>query len=209
MFIGRIEMNKLLVRSALACGALLVGSGTALAADPQDNPSGFYVGAGWGQFNLDIDNVEELGSSISNVAKGDDDAWKIFAGYRVNPYLSFEAAYIDFGAPSNGFDTAGTHGNFTADISGFAPYIIGTLPLGPVELFLKAGYYYYDVDVAVDLDSPGPGFDSSSSENDFLWGGGVGVTVFDHLHLRAEYEAVDIERADKADAIWLSGAWRF
>jgi opacity protein-like surface antigen len=201
-------MNKLLVRSALACGALVLGSGAAFAA-PADNPSGFYVGAGWGKFNLDINSIEDLGSSISSVAKSDDDAWKIFAGYRVNPYLSFEAAYIDFGAPSDRFTATGSNGNYRVAISGFAPYIIGTVPLGPVEIFAKAGYYYYDSNVRIDLDNPGPDIDSTHSGNDFLWGGGLGVTVLDHLNLRAEYEAVDIDRAKNSDAIWLSAAWRF
>ena len=201
-------MKKLLVKTALACSVLALASGAANAA-PEDNPSGFYVGGGWGQFNLDIDNAEDLGQSIGDIASSDDNAWKLFAGYRVNPYLAFEAAYIDFGSPGDRIDTSGVHGNYHVDISGFAPYIIGTLPLGPVEIFAKAGYYYYDSDVQIDLDAPGPDIDSSSSGNDFLWGGGIGFTIADHLHLRVEYEAVDVERAENSDAVWLSGAWRF
>lgn len=187
-------------------GALAFSGVSAMA---QDNPSGPYVGAGWGQFNLGIDSLSEAGSAINDIAEADDNAWKIFAGYRVNPYLAFEGAYIDFGGPSDRFDATGSDGNYRVDISGFAPYVIGTIPLGAVELFGKAGYYFYDAEVRVELDSPGPSIRSKSSESDFLYGGGVGLTLAGQLNLRVEYEVVDIDRAESSDAIWLSGSWRF
>jgi OOP family OmpA-OmpF porin len=199
-------MNKAIVATAAMMG--LIASVPATSAEI-DNPSGFYIGGGWGQFNLDIDDLEEAGSAISDIADSDDNAWKLFVGYRFNPYIALEAAYIDFGAPGDSFDASGTHGNYEVDISGFAPYLIGTIPLGPVELFGKIGYYFYDIDLQIDLDSPGPDIDSSSSESDFVYGAGLGFTIAERLHLRAEYEVVDIEGADDSNAMWLSGAWRF
>ena len=154
------------------------------------------------------DNLEEAGSAITSIAKSDDNAWKIFAGYRFNPYFSLEAAYIDFGDPGNNFSATGTNGNYKVGLSGFAPYAIGTIPVGPVELFAKVGYYFYDVDLKVDFDRPGPDIDSSHSEDDFLYGIGAGITIGDHLHLRAEYEIVDLN-SGQSDAMWLSAAWRF
>ncbi len=200
-------MNKAILAAAAAIGGVAaLASGTALA---DDNPSGPYVGVGWGQFNLGIDNLSEAGSAISSITKSDDNAWKVFGGYRVNPYLAFEAAYIDFGRPSDRFDATGTDGNYRVDLSGFAPYVIGTVPLDPVELFGKIGYYFYDVNVRVDFDAPGPDIDSKHSDSDFLYGGGIGVTLLERLAIRAEYEVVDLDRAPNSDAIWLSGAWRF
>jgi hypothetical protein len=35
------------------------------------------------------------------------------------------------------------------------------------------------------------------------------MTFFEHLHGRLEYEKIDSNVVDDADAIWLSGAWRF
>jgi opacity protein-like surface antigen len=98
--------------------------------------------------------------------------------------------------------------DFSVDLSGFAPYVIGTIPLGPVELFGKVGYYFYDVDASVDLDD-GPDFDSTSSEQDLLYGFGVGMTFFERLNARLEYEKIDSGRIDDADALWFSGQWRF
>jgi OmpA-OmpF porin, OOP family len=95
-------------------------------------------------------------------------------------------------------------------VDGFAPYVVGTIPLGIFELFGKVGYYFYDVDLEVNSDTSGlPDLDSSSSEEDLLYGGGVGVTLFEHLNVRLEYELIDSDVLDDADAIWLSGAWRF
>jgi OOP family OmpA-OmpF porin len=199
-------MNKAFVVTAAAIfGMAGLAPGTASA---QENPEGLYVGAGWGQFNLGIDNLSEAGSAISSIAKSDDNAWKVFAGYRFNPYIAIEAAYIDFGHPSDRFEATGANGNYRVALSGFAPSLIGTVPVGPVELFAKLGYYYYNVDVRVDFDTPGPSLDSSHSGSDLIYGGGVGLTLADHLQLRAEYEVVDLDRGN-SDAVWLSAAWRF
>jgi hypothetical protein len=35
-------------------------------------------------------------------------------------------------------------------VNGFAPYVVGTVPICPVELFAKAGYLFYDLEVDVD-----------------------------------------------------------
>jgi OOP family OmpA-OmpF porin len=200
-------MNKLAVAAAVLSVGLLPE--LALAATEHANPSGPYVGVGWGQMDLDIHNLSDVGTATSNIVKSRDDAWKLFAGYRVNPYLAVEAAYIDFGKHNEHFDSSGSNGNYQVNMSGFAPYIIGTVPLGNWDLFAKAGSYFYNVKVKVDFDNPGPDLNSSHSRNDFLYGGGVGYTIAERVHLRAEYEVVDVTNAKNSDAIWLSAAWHF
>lgn len=200
-------MNKFISTIALLSAGIFPAM--AHSAPTQKNPDGPYVGVGWGQFDLDIQNLSDVGTATSDIVKSDSDAWKAFAGWRLNPYLAFEAAYIDFGRVGDRFTASGSDGNYDVDISGFAPYIVGTLPLGPVEVFAKAGSYFYDVKLDVDFDNPGPDVDSSHSRNDFLYGGGVGVTIADHVTLRAEYETVEIKNAKDSDAFWLSAAWRF
>ncbi len=93
-------------------------------------------------------------------------------------------------------------------MTGFSPTVIGTIPLGPVELFGKAGYYFYDLDTRVDFSS-GPFLESRHSRSDFLFGAGVGVTLLHHLNLRAEYERVEVQNASGSDVFWLSPSWRF
>jgi opacity protein-like surface antigen len=200
-------MNKIAVATAVLSTGLLPG--LALAAVDQANPGGPYVGVGWGQMNLNIHNFSDVGTATSNIVKSKDNAWKLFAGYRINPYLAVEVAYIDFGKHSDRFSATGSNGNYQVKMSGFAPYIIGSVPLGNFDLFAKAGSYFYSVKLNVDFDNPGPDLNSSHSRNDFLYGGGLGYTVADLIHLRAEYEVVDVTNAKNSDAIWLSAAWHF
>ena len=175
-----------------------------------ENPSGPYVGGGFGQFNLEIDNLGDAGQSIIDVVKSDDSSWKVFAGWRLNPYLSLEAAYINLGDPNDRFSSAGSDGDYRVKMDGFSPNLIGTLPLGPIELFAKVGYYIYNVDIHTQLDNPGTNFvDSSHSRSDFVYGGGVGMTFLEHLHVRAEYEVFDLENYSDSNALWVSAAWRF
>lgn len=195
-------------RSLLAVLVLAVG-GAGGVAYAQDNTSGFYLGAGVGQFNVQIDDIDQTDEAIERL-DDDDAAWKAFVGYRFNPYIAVEGAYVDLGNPGSRTDASGSSGDFRVRLKGFAPYVIGTLPLGPIELFGKIGYYFYDVDLRVDIDDPlAPDIDSSKSNEDLLYGVGIGATVLQHLNLRLEYERIDSDVIDDADAIWLSGAWRF
>ncbi len=197
------------MKRGFLAATVLALSGVTGAAYSADNDSGFYLGGGVGQFNVKIDDIDDTDNAIERL-KDDDTAWKAFAGYRVNPYLSLELAYIDFGNPNGRATASGSSGDYQVKLSGFAPYVIGTIPLGPVELFGKIGYYFYDVDLTADIDNPtSPDFRSSSSDEDLLYGFGAGITLFDHLHARLEYERIDSDVLDDADAIWLSGAWRF
>jgi OOP family OmpA-OmpF porin len=202
----KAHMNVL--SSMIVSGVMVAVPAVSIAADTE-NPTGPYVGGSVGQFNLELDNLDDVDDAAATIRDSDDNAWKVFAGYRFLPYLGIEAAYIDFGNPGDRFDSSGTDGNYDVNVSGFAPSLIATVPLGPVELFAKVGQYYYDVDTHIDLDSPGPDIDTSYSRNDFLWGGGVSLVVIERLELRAEYEKVEIEDARDSNAFWLGAAWRF
>lgn len=189
--------------------AMMLALGASAASAQEANDHGFYLGAGVGQFNVQIDDVDQTDEAIQRL-DDNDRSWKGFIGWRFNKFLSLEAAYIDFGKASDDFSSSGTSGDYSVRVSGVAPYVIGTLPLGPVELFGKVGYYFYDVRAAVDIDDPlTPDLSSKSSENDFMYGAGAGVTFLQHLNVRLEYERIDSDVIDDADALWLSAAWRF
>lgn len=202
-------MNRAVVLAMMAVGA---GAGSlvcasALAQSAADNERGFYLGGGVGQFNLKLDSVDQTDNAIRRL-DDNDTAWKGFVGYRFAPFLAVEAAYVDFGRPKDRFTTAGSGGDFSAKVSGFEPSLVGTIPIGPLELFGKVGYLFYDVKASVDLDN-GPGFDSSSNEQDFTYGGGVGMTFLGHLNARLEYQRIDSSVINDADAFWFTGQWRF
>jgi OOP family OmpA-OmpF porin len=191
---------------------LLVSALVVAVAAPAfaNNPSGPYVGGGFGQFDLHIENLNDVGQAVTTIAHSNDDAWKVFAGWRFNPYIALEGAYIDLGKPGGGYADSGSDGRYNVSFDGFAPTVIGSIPLGPVELFAKAGYYYYDVKLNVNVNSVDTAHVESSHERaDFLYGGGVGVTIANHLHLRGEYEQINLADYHSSDALWLTAAWRF
>ncbi len=197
------------ITSAATLLSLTIASALAHGQGVSDNSSGPYVGIAWGQFNLNLKNLNDVGAAVDTVTDSSDNAWKAYAGYRFNPYWSVEGAYIDFGSPNDSFQGTGSNGNYRVKMSGFAPNLIGTLPLGPVELFGKVGYYYYQVDTRVNFSTGGPNIQSKHTRSDYLYGVGVGMTFFEHFNVRAEYERIDIQNANNSDAFWLGGGWRF
>jgi hypothetical protein len=85
-----------------------------------------------------------------------------------------------------------------------APSVVGTLPLGPIELFARAGIMFYEVDLNL---TGGRVIDESGE--DLVWSAGIGLDVAERLNLRLEYEKIDIQELDEADALWLNVAWKF
>jgi opacity protein-like surface antigen len=195
------------MKKALLAGALVAA--TMSTAALADNPTGFYVGGGFGRFNLDIDSPADFGNGINAAVDDNDNSYKILAGYRFAPFIALEAAYVNLGEPGDAISSAGSNGRYSLKADGFAPAVIGTIPVGPLELSGKLGYYYYDVDVRTNLNTGGSQFVTGHSRNDFFYGAGLGITFIDHLNVKVEYERLDLENYDKSDVVWLTGAWRF
>ena len=128
----------------LAAALFAIGVTPAFA----DNERGLYLGGGVGLFNIEVDTVEGFDS--------DDTVYKVFAGWRFAPFIAVELDYLDLGAPEDRIQgpcrltpELPMHEpiDVEAEISGVAPYLIETLPLGPLELFAKVGYYFYDIEI--------------------------------------------------------------
>ena len=172
--------------------------------------SGFYVGAGIGQSNLSLPGIE-IDEGLDYKFDSDDTAFKVFGGWRFFKYLAVELDYMDLGTLTDKtrFDIdSSTSESLKTDlgITAWAPYVVGTLPLGIFELSAKVGYAFYDVDFKIS--ALGEHENDSDSDEDFAWGVGAGVTLFDHLNAKLEYESIEIEEGD-LEIYWLTGAWRF
>jgi OmpA-OmpF porin, OOP family len=186
--------------AALAVAALAA----AQAAGAQDNESGIYAGGGVGTFDVQIDDFDDIDATLDRY-DSDDTAWKVFAGWRVSPHLAFEGAYVNLGSPDDEI-IPGT--DLTIETDGFAPYIVGTIPIGDwFELFAKAGYYWYDTELQISTAVGSVSDDESDST--FTWSAGAGVNVFERVNIRLEYEQFDFDQSDDSKALWLTGAWRF
>jgi len=183
----------------IAALCILVGLATVASADEK---TGLYVGLGLGQFDVNAEDIDDLGPIVQEF-DSNATTFKVFGGWRFNPYLSLELDYLDLGSPDE--DLQGVR--VETDISGVAPYIVGSLPIGPIEVFAKVGYLFYDLDV----DANGQEVASASgSQDDFIYGAGAGIVLFKKLEARLEYEYLDAsETIDDGDALWLTALWRF
>nr|WP_298726468.1 porin family protein [uncultured Steroidobacter sp.] len=206
-------MHTSLPRFYCYASIVLAAACFSTAASADDNDSGFYLGAGWGQFNVDIENAQGVTDVIGNISTDDPAAWKAFVGWRFMKWLALEGDYIDLGNPRGDFNAMGSDGHYSVELSGFGAYLIGTLPITVFELSAKAGWYWHDVKLRVNFDNVGAGngdvINTDTNRDAFTYGVGVGVTVIDHINLKIEYERFDLKDLEDPYALWLTGAWRF
>src|SRR5262245_36841367 len=159
----RRALMKIGITAVVAALPLAFAAGA--QAQEQDTEKGFYAGAGVGTFSLDIDDPDDVVTTIEKYSS-DDTAWKAFVGYRFSPYVAVEGAYVNLGSPD---DTIAPDTKLTVETDGLAPYVVGTLPMGDsFEAFAKAGYYWYDVNRRI----TGPGAiiaSDTTSDSTFVW----------------------------------------
>jgi len=190
------------LKVAAAVAALSLATVPAAFADEN---AGWYLGGGIGQFNAGIDDVNDVDDTIEGWDESDN-TYKLFAGYRLNKFLSFELDYVNLGEPSGAVVTGF---NVDSAVDGFAPYVIGTIPLGNwFEVYGRLGYYFYDANVGVE-DTLGNRVEFDEESEDLVYGAGIGANIGDRLNIRFEYEKFDLEGLDDADSLWLTAAWKF
>lgn len=163
--------------------ALVAASALAMSpAMAQD--TGFYVGAGIGDFGVDVGTFD-----------GSDTGFKAFGGYQFIKYLAAEVEYLDGGTVEDR--------GFEIDVSGFNLSGMGILPVGEkFSLFAKLGMIFWDADL-------GGVERGSDSGEDFSWGVGGGYDFTDQFGMRLEYQGFEIEDTDTVDMISLGASWKF
>ena len=164
------------------CAGLAM-AGTASAAD-----NGFYLGVGVGQSNVDID-------SDAVRVEGDDTGFKGIAGFRPLDSFGVEVSYVDFGEVSEN--------GSKAEADAFSAYAVGFLPLGPVDLFAKAGVVNSDTSFSGTV-----GEKFSGSSTDFSYGAGVQFRLLS-LGARVEYEVYDVDDFDDLNMVSVSVTYTF
>jgi hypothetical protein len=165
----------------------------AMQASAADN--GIYLGGSLGQGGVQLNDAIEGFDYDANST-----AYKLIAGWRFLDWLAVEANYVDLGSGDDLVDDT----RVETDVSGLTASLVGFLPIGPVDLFARAGVIDWNADLDV------RDFDISDSEDgtDFAWGLGAQFRVWS-LSLRAEYERFEIKDADTVDMISLGVTWTF
>jgi len=184
-------------KTSLFC-ALLLTCGVATAQQ-----SGIYLGASVGRAKVDLDKndlVTDLSSlGVTNISSSQDDtttAWKIFAGYQFNPYLSLEGGYVDFGKYKVKVNGSSVDGGVTykGDVDAQAVFadLVGHLPLmeNALSIFGKVGGAYTRLKVSQSLSVGGDFLSDDERDNEFVWklGAGFRYNFTKQFGVRAEYE---------------------
>ncbi len=183
-----------------AGAAMLITASPAFAQDDDANTDGFYIGAGIGEFSTQIDEISDV-DDVDLDFDTDEDATKIYAGWRFNRFFAVQLDQYDFGDSSLAVNSL----PLTAETEGTAASLVGTLPLGPIELFARAGVMWYDVTVDFDNDEV-----IDESGNDTVYSAGLAFTLIKRLNIKLEYEEIHLDDAfDDANAVWISANWRF
>ena len=168
------------------------------AAQAADN--GVYLGAGVSQVKLD--NVgKDFNTGNLNDFKLDNTSWKLIGGFRPIDNFAAELNYMDLGSENK---TVGGQ-SFRADGKAYAGYAVGFIPIGPIDLFGKAGLVRWESNAV----AAGPlGFRFDDKGTEFGWGTGVQARL-GSLGGRLEYEHFDVEHTDGVEALSLSVFWTF
>jgi OOP family OmpA-OmpF porin len=164
--------------------ALLAAAGLVTTPAFAADNTGFYVGAGIGDFGVKLD-----GESFD----ANDFGFKFFGGYNFIEYLGAELEYIDGGSPSDR--------GISIDIYGFNFSVVGIWPVtDQFDLFAKAGFISWDASARGLGDADG---------EDFSWGVGAGWNFTDQFAIRGEYQGFEIEDTDSTYLWSASVIWRF
>ena len=171
------------IRKILLFGLLapILWANSSFAVEP-----GFFIGASGGQTFVDKDASDFgiNGDSDFNIDE-DDTGWKAYLGYNFTRWIGVEAGYVDFGGVSDQF--RGT--SYDLDLTGWDGFLVGTLPLGPVDLFAKAG--------AIDLQADLNYGNSKANDDDQQFAYGVGMALnAGHWGFRVEAEGFDDNEVD-------------
>lgn len=194
-------------------------AGTMLAASPvfAADGTGFYVGAGFGETAIEVNDVFDVGLKFDDSGT----TWKVLGGYNFLKYLGAELEYIDAGDAEDkwSFEDEGDTLDVEATIglSGWNASAVGILPLGEkFNLFAKLGFIVWDADFelrATLRDSGGIIIDEDSEKGtddgtDLSWGIGGGFNFTENFGVRLEYQSFEIEDTDSA-LLSASVLWMF
>jgi opacity protein-like surface antigen len=187
--------------------------------------AGWYAGISGGQSKTSRDLVTNrestitLGSDFHTQFDDKDNAWKAFAGYRLNPILAVELNYADLGKHTLVTSLAGGDPPQPAAIaierkvSGFGADLLVSAPLGPrVSMFGRAGAFRTDLKATASLSgnivftNGAPGETSRSTkqhETVFRYGVGADLALWRNGGLRLEWERYN--KIGKAFCVGCSG----
>jgi OmpA-OmpF porin, OOP family len=199
----QMKTIRIIAASLLLAGAWIASAPAAAQA---------YLAFGIGQSDYDIGNVIPDLINSSDSFDGKDTGFKIFGGYRFNPYFALEVAYVDLGkATYSGTFVHPVFGPQTVtggslETWGVNASAVGILPLSPsFELFGKIGLFGWE-SKARDTTGGVP-FSGEADDADVSFGAGMALNVTRNVSIRVEWER--FRAVDNIDLLSLGLAFKF
>jgi opacity protein-like surface antigen len=166
----------------------------ALAMSSAVSAQGVYLGGSVLQSRFDSDDFD-----VSDVDE-EDTGWKAFVGVRPTRHFAIEGGFTQFGEAQAPAVAVG--GPFESKAEALSLFGVGILPVGPVDLFAKAGVARIKAEGNVDAVF----FDNKETE--FAYGVGAQFNL-GRLGIRAEYEKFDTDTIGDLDVISLGVVFSF
>lgn len=163
---------------ALMVGMIAAGLTGAVQAEEQ----GFYAGSGAGMYFVDFDGIDFDESAPT---------LRLFGGYRLNEYVSFEAGF------TNLFEASGDVLGADVDMDGTALdlSVRPTFPLAETfSVHGILGWTEYDMDFSASSGSLS--VSDSVKDGDLHYGIGGSLTINDQWRVRGDWTTVDISDTD-------------
>ncbi len=166
-----------------ALGLMLALLGSVAHAD--DN-RGWYAGSGAGLYYIDLDGIDFDESAAT---------LRVFGGWKMNDYVSFEAGYTNLFESSASAGVPGLTVDADIDGSSLDLTVRPTWPLNDkFELFGVAGWSRFDIETSVS--GLGITVSDSETETELIYGVGGMFHLTDNWSLRGEWVTVDVSDAD-------------
>lgn len=187
----------------LFAAGLLLGT-FSLGAHAQGIDSGIYLGGGGGGvkyngFNrLCRDITGSLPGIEVDVNCNTDESvfgWKLFGGYRVNPYFAIEAGYANLGEGGGQTEIFGQDVNGEISASALFAELVGSVPLGErARAFGKLGMANLSAELSADVFAvPLASGSFSKSYTEAVFGAGLEFGFSEKVMGRLEWERFDFE----------------
>lgn len=170
-------MKKLLQFPLLLVGLSIASVG--ISADRVDSEAGAYIGAGAGYYRLNDDDFLDQNDDL----KDNRGAWRGYVGFEAGRIFAIEAAYTDFGEPSDGIAEM--------ELTGVSGAILISIPIVEVIApYGKIGVIAWDRDRSF-----GP-LTASDDGDDMFYGLGARFSLAPSVDMRLEYERYAIDETD-------------
>ena len=130
------KLHQRYVRAATIC---LLASAIAFPSANARADRGFYLGAGGGGAKYNGFNdfcrraIEELaGTGLDNDCDTDETVfgWKLFGGWRFNPYVAIEGGWVNLGEAEDETTVAGQTVGAEISVDGWFAELVGSVPVG-------------------------------------------------------------------------------